>query len=84
MELCSEGVKKIVQLSPPKHAKGYHIELIHTFECHFDRVAPSDLLLTSMDVVDSAPELQSPDSRVPSTIVIDYISPSNFVLLCVL
>ena len=65
VEQCSEGVKKVVQLSPPK---GYHIELIHTFESHFDRVAPSDLLLTSMDY---APELQSPNSQAPSTIVID-------------
>lgn len=65
VEQCSEGVKKIVKLSPPK---GYHIELIHTFECHFDRVAPSDLLLTSMD---SAPVLQAPTDSPSSVILVD-------------
>ena len=64
VEKCSPGVKEIAKLSPPR---GYHIELIHTFECHFDRVAPSDLLLTSMEC---APALGSPDSR-SSTIVVD-------------
>ena len=57
-EKCSYKVNKILQLSPPK---GYHIELINTLECHFDRVAPSNLLLTSMDI---APELQSATSTV--------------------
>lgn len=62
---CSGEVKKVVRLSPPK---GYHIELIHSFECHFDRVAPSDLLRTSMDC---APALKFPSSP-SSIIVIDW------------
>ena len=64
MDQCSEGVRKVVRLVPPN---GYHIELIHSFECHFDRVAPSYLLRTSIEF---APALKRPSSP-SSTIVID-------------
>ena len=60
---CSSEIKKIIRLQPPK---GCHIELIHSFECHFDRVAPSNLSLTSME---NAPTLKSPSS-LPSSIIV--------------
>ena len=37
---CSEEIQRLSKLLPPK---GYHIELIHSFEIHFDRAAPSAL-----------------------------------------
>ena len=43
---CSSSVKKVWNLTPPAN---YHIEIIHSFQTHFDRVAPSDLTLTAME-----------------------------------
>ena len=43
---CPTSVQKLWKLTPPSN---YHIELIHSFQNHFDRVAPSDLTCTSME-----------------------------------
>ena len=49
---CSDNVKKVWKLVPPTN---YHIELIHSFQTHFDRVAPSNLTCISME---NAPRLR--------------------------
>lgn len=47
----------------PKPPSTYHIEIVHSFENHFDRVCPRNLLLTSME---TAPLLNcSPGSKDP-------------------
>ena len=63
-KLSTEILQKIYRLNPPK---GYHIEMIHSFENHFDRLAPSDLLLTSMEV---APENSNISSNKDCPIIL--------------
>ena len=43
---CPTSVQKLWKLQPPAN---YHVELIHSFQTHFDRVSPSDLTCTSME-----------------------------------
>ena len=50
---CSTTIQKLWKLQPPVN---YHVELIHSFQTHFDRVAPSDLLCTS---IENTPHLSS-------------------------
>ena len=55
----TEVIHSLSELLPPEH---YHLELIHSFQNHFDRVSPTDLLLTSMNYtppLDSAPSNSS-------------------------
>ena len=38
---CPNSVRKLWKLTPPSN---YHSELIHSFQNHFDQIAPSDLM----------------------------------------
>ena len=57
----TEATQKIFKLTAPR---GYHIELIHSFGNHFDRVTPSDLLLTSMEAVPENPSTSNCETPI--------------------